>query len=251
MKPNLATFLLIAGIVGAAIPTRASDYETVTFAAPALGGMTVSVNVILPRNYATSKRRFPVLYLLDGFGGDHMTWVTKSRIVRDAAAYNEIIVMPDYGVSSWYVNSQANPSQRWEDFMIQDLIPYVDSHYQTIATRQGRGTAGDSMGGYGAMMLGLKHADMFTAVASLSGTLRCAEWDGEKRLGPDFRNRCARLLALRITRHAPPRTRSNWSKTCLPRRCRNSTFRLGKGTGRCCWKIIEHLRGCWPTENSL
>ena len=48
MKPNLATFLLIAGIVGAAIPTRASDYETVTFAAPALGGMTVSVNVILP-----------------------------------------------------------------------------------------------------------------------------------------------------------------------------------------------------------
>ena len=114
-----------------------------------------------------------------------MTWVTKSRIVRDAAAYNEIIVMPDYGVSSWYVNSQANPSQRWEDFMIQDLIPYVDSHYQTIATRQGRGTAGDSMGGYGAMMLGLKHADMFTAVASLSGTLRCAEWDGEK-IGSGF-----------------------------------------------------------------
>ena len=139
--------------------------------------MKVSVNVILPRDYAISTRRFPVLYLLDGFGGDHMTWVTKSHIIQDAARYGEIIVMPGYGVSAWYVNSYANPSQRWEDFLIKDLIPYVDSHYRTIATRRGRGTAGDSMGGYGAMMLGLKHADMFVAVASLSGTLRCTEWD--------------------------------------------------------------------------
>jgi S-formylglutathione hydrolase FrmB len=177
MKLNLATFLLIAVIMGFATPTRASDFETVTFAAPKLGGMKVSVNVILPRDYATSKGRFPVLYLLDGYGGNHMTWVKESHIIQDAAPYGEIIVMPDYGVSSWYVNSYANPSQRWEDFMIQDLIPYVDSHYRTIAARRGRGTAGDSMGGYGAMMLGLKHADMFAAVASLSGTLRCAEWD--------------------------------------------------------------------------
>ena len=166
------------------MPNEAS-LKLVTFAAPELGGMKVSVNVILPRDYATSNRRFPVLYLLDGYGGDHMAWVTKSHIIQDAARYGEIIVMPDYGVSSWYVNSHANPSQRWEDYMVQDLIPYVDSHYRTIAARRGRGTAGDSMGGYGAMMLGLKHPDMFATVASLSGTLRCAEWDPAK-IDPGF-----------------------------------------------------------------
>lgn len=180
MKLNMATFLLIAGIMGLAAAARATDYETVTYAAPELGGIKISLNVILPRDYAASQRRFPVLYLLDGYGGNYMTWVTKSHITQYAARYEEMIVMPEYGATSWYVNNHANPSLRWEDFLIQDVIPYVDRHYRTIASRQGRAIAGDSMGGYGAMMLGLKHADMFAAVASLSGTLRCAEWDPVK-----------------------------------------------------------------------
>lgn len=177
MKINGTVFLVLMAIVGFTSATRASDYQTVTFSAADLGGMTVSANVILPQGYATSKRRFPVLYLVDGYSGNYMTWVKKSHITQYAAKYEEIIVMPEYGATSWYVNSYANPSMRWEDYMIDDVIPYFDRHYRTIASRHGRAIAGDSMGGYGAMMLALKHPSMFAAVASLSGTLRCAEWD--------------------------------------------------------------------------
>lgn len=184
MKLNRATLLLIVGIMASASLSRASGYQTVTFAAPHLGGMKVNMNVILPRGYAHSSRRFPVLYLVDGYSGNYTAWVAKSHITQYAERYEEIIAMPEYGATSWYVNSYANPSMRWEDYMIKDVVPYVDSHYRTIAARQGRAIAGDSMGGYGAMMLGLKYWNMFAAVASLSGTLRCAEWDPAKMKDP-------------------------------------------------------------------
>jgi len=180
MRLKLSVFLLMAGIMASAASALAGGYQTVTFVAPHLGGIKVNANVILPRDYAGSKRRFPVLYLVDGYSGNYTAWVTKSHITQYAARYEEIIVMPEYGATSWYVNSYANPSLRWEDYIIEDVIPYFDSHYRTIAARRGRAIAGDSMGGYGAMMLGLKYADMFAAVASLSGTLRCAEWDPAK-----------------------------------------------------------------------
>lgn len=184
MKLKLTAYLLMGGIMVSAITAQAAGYQTVTFVAPHLGGMKVNMNVILPKGYANSHRRFPVLYLVDGYSGNYMTWVTKSHIVQYAARYEEIIAMPEYGATSWYVNSYANPAMRWEDYMIKDVIPYVDSHYRTIAARRGRAIAGDSMGGYGAMMLGLKYASMFAAVASLSGTLRCAEWNPAKMKDP-------------------------------------------------------------------
>jgi S-formylglutathione hydrolase FrmB len=173
-------FLLMAAIMASATFTRAGGYQTVTFVAQHLGGMKVSANVILPRGYAASNRRFPVLYLVDGYSGNYTAWVAKSHIVQYAQKYEEIIFMPEYGATSWYVNSYVHPSMRWEDYMIKDVIPYVDSHYPTIASRAGRAIVGDSMGGYGALMLGLKHANLFAAAASLSGTLRCAEWDPAK-----------------------------------------------------------------------
>jgi len=180
IRLKLSAFLLMAGILASAPFIQASGYQTVTFVAPHLGGIKVNANVILPRDYASSNRRFPVLYLVDGYSGNYTAWVAKSHIVQYAQKYEEIIFMPEYGATSWYVNSYAHPSMRWEDYMIKDVIPYVDSHYRTIASRGGRAIAGDSMGGYGAMMLGLKHANLFSAVASLSGTLRCAEWDPVK-----------------------------------------------------------------------
>ncbi|HEV2182986.1 MAG TPA: alpha/beta hydrolase-fold protein [Candidatus Acidoferrales bacterium] len=69
---------------------------------------------------------------------------------------------------------------QWENYIIEDLIPYVDGHYRTVALREGRAIAGLSMGGYGAMFLGLKHHQMFAAVASLSGVVGSADmrrWD--------------------------------------------------------------------------
>lgn len=149
-------------------------YETVNFSPAHLGGMQVKFNIILPRDYATSERRFPVLYLLHGYTDDYSAWVTKSNLLQYARAYEEIIVMPEGG-TGWYVNNQRDPKLQWEDYLTQDLIPYVDGHYRTVAAREGRAIAGLSMGGYGAMTLGLRHPDLFAAIASMSGALATAQ----------------------------------------------------------------------------
>lgn len=153
--------------------------ETVEFRASHLDGTSVKLNIILPRNYTASGRRFPVLYLLHGYGGHYSDWCEKTHIVDYAKPYEEIIVMPE-GKNGWYVNNYTNPKMQWEDYIIEDLIPYVDGHYRTVALREGRAIAGLSMGGYGAMFLGLKHHEMFAAAASLSGVVASADmarWD--------------------------------------------------------------------------
>ena len=95
-------------------------------------------------------------------------------------AYDLIVVMPDAG-NSWYVNwakSEDGQKNNWEDGMIKDLIGHVDASYRTIARREGRAINGLSMGGYGGLMLGLKHADMFCSVGSHSGAIAYAKQAG-------------------------------------------------------------------------
>lgn len=155
---------------------------TVDFNAAHLDGKEMKFNVILPVDYAgEADRRFPVLYLLHGFYGNYEDWCANTGLVGYAKSYEEIIVMPDGG-NNWYVNSYSDPKARWEDYIVDDLIAYVDAHYRTIASRKGRAIAGLSMGGYGALFLGLKHRDMFAAVASLSGVVAAADlgrWDAQ------------------------------------------------------------------------
>lgn len=176
----LRIWLAILAVVMVSGLARASEvpgvhYETVEFAPAHLGGMKVKFNIIFPTGYDTAKaRRYPVLYLLHGYTDDYSGWVTKSNLLQHTARFQEIIVNPEGGVS-WYVNNHADPKQQWEDYLIDDLIPYVDSHYRTIADRSARAVAGLSMGGYGALLLGFKHYDKFAAAASMSGALEGAE----------------------------------------------------------------------------
>ncbi len=160
--------------------TNSGGCTTADFHAAHLEGKDMKFNVILPVDYASdAERRFPVLYLLHGFTGHYADWCANSRLVDYAKPYDEIIIMPE-GDNSWYVNSYSDPEQRWEDYIVEDLIGYVDSHYRTVASREGRAIAGLSMGGYGALFLGLKHHDTFAAVASLSGVVAEANlgrWD--------------------------------------------------------------------------
>lgn len=157
---------------------------TADFHAAHLQDKDMKFNVLLPRDYAAdSERRFPVLYLLHGFSGDYTDWCKATKLIEYAKPYEEIIVMPD-GDNSWYVNSYSDPKMQWENYIVADLVSYVDAHYRTIASRQGRAIAGLSMGGYGALFLGLKHHDMFAAVASLSGVVAAANlqrWDVQLR----------------------------------------------------------------------
>jgi S-formylglutathione hydrolase len=147
----------------------AKNIQTIRIASEALGEQR-SVNILLPTDYETSTRRYPVLYLLHGYGDDHTTWSLRTNLSWYAAQYPFIIVMPD-GAKSFYLNSAADPKAKFEQFMMRDLIGYVDRHYRTIPLRRARAVAGLSMGGFGAAFLGLKHARMFTALGSFSGAI--------------------------------------------------------------------------------
>lgn len=145
---------------------------TVTVPAPSLNGSRKAV-VLLPRDYDWTPARYPVLYLLHGFTGSHEDWTRKTNLASHAAPYPLIIVMPD-GENSWYSNSATRPDYRYEDFIVKDLIGYVDGNYRSIADRHGRGIAGLSMGGFGALKLGLKFPNLFRSTASFSGALGLA-----------------------------------------------------------------------------
>jgi S-formylglutathione hydrolase FrmB len=124
--------------------------------------------LVLPVDYDKSQQRYPVLYLLHGWAGDYTNWVKLTNLVEYSRRYPMIIVTPD-AENSWYVNSATVPADRFEDYIVNDLIPEIDSRWRTIASPHRRSIAGLSMGGYGSVLFGLKHPGMFAAVGSVSG----------------------------------------------------------------------------------
>jgi putative tributyrin esterase len=130
----------------------------------------VEYRIYLPRNYEQGSQSFPVLYLLHGFYGNFTDWDKQSHLRKFAENLDFIIVMPD-GDNSWYVNSMSDSRNSYEDFIVKDLIGEVDGHYRTVASRKSRAIAGDSMGGYGALNLALRHPELFAFAGSLSGAL--------------------------------------------------------------------------------
>jgi len=149
-----------------------NNVTTLKFFSESLGEER-SVNILLPGDYQASSRRYPALYLLHGLGDDHTAWSYMTNVSGYAAKLPVIIVMPGVG-RSFYINSGSDPKARYEDFIMKDLIGYVDSHYRTIPLRRSRAVAGLSMGGYGATFLGLKHYKKFSAIGAFSGVLGMA-----------------------------------------------------------------------------
>jgi S-formylglutathione hydrolase FrmB len=149
-----ASVLLAAGAFAAEVEksVAAKNVATVRFRSESLGEER-AMNVLLPVDYETSTNRYPVLYLLHGLGDNNTAWSFMTNLSGYAAAYPLIVVMPDAG-RSFYINSAADPKARFEDFIVKDVVEYVDSHYRTVPLRRARAIAGLSMGGYGATYLG-------------------------------------------------------------------------------------------------
>ena len=165
-----------------------------TFKTPALSG-TTPVRVLLPSDYATSNRHYPVLYLLHGCCNYDVSGAASWTVHGDAEALTAglplIVVMPDSGAggfySDWYNNGSGGPPM-YETYDIDELVPWIDEHYRTLPDRAGRVLAGLSMGGYGAMELAARHPDMFVAAASFSGAV--------DNMDPDFGGADAAFPAL-------------------------------------------------------
>jgi S-formylglutathione hydrolase FrmB len=147
-----------------------------TFTTPALAEPT-GVRVLLPDGYSSSHRRYPVLYLLHGCCNDttgFRTWTDKLNAEALTAGLPVIVVMPDSGPGGGYVNwwnAGAGGPPEWETYQVGQLIPWVDSHYRTIAGRSGRAVAGLSMGGDGAIKYAARHPDMFVSASAYSGAV--------------------------------------------------------------------------------
>ena len=130
----------------------------------------MKMNVLLPDGYKEEEsRRYPAIYLLHGYGGDFNEW-KKVGVVEEAAKLPVIIVMPE-GDKSFYVNHHEDPKARWEDYITKEVVEYADKNFRTEADREHRGISGLSMGGYGAMVVGLRHPELFASAASHSGAL--------------------------------------------------------------------------------
>ncbi len=149
--------------------------------------ITRQLPIILPPDYDTSGQRYPVLYALTGYTGsgpmllNFSGWTPNlqqriDRLMADGNLPPAIYVLPDcftrYG-GSQYVNSTA--IGRYEDYVIDEIIPHIDATYRTIAAPEGRGVFGKSSGGYGAIRLGMLHPDVFGALACHSGDM-AFEW---------------------------------------------------------------------------
>ena len=126
--------------------------------------------VMLPVDYDTAVRRYPVLYLLHGYDADITDWARGTNLSDYATRHQLIIVTPDAS-HSWYVNSVSNPKANYDDYIMKDVIAYVDKNFRTIPEPFARAIAGVSMGGFGAMFLGLEHRDQFAAIGSFSGSV--------------------------------------------------------------------------------
>ena len=179
----------------ATAPTTASKLLQLKVPAPSLKGNLLGdpteqpVYVYLPLGYEGSTKRYPTLYLLHGFTSDSSVWINgqyqgmKLQTLMDDSIKNgrvrEMIVVAANGSNaykgSFYRNSAVTGN--WEDFIFRDLVNYVDTNYRTIPRAESRGIAGHSMGGYGSVMLGMKHPEIFSAVYALSPCCLAMEAD--------------------------------------------------------------------------
>jgi len=160
--------------------TQQGTREELQVSSPALGGRSQQVYVYLPPGYADHPdERYPVLYLLHGFPGRPLAFlltvragVVEDELVARDAAQPIILVMPFGSTGTFTDEEWANGVGRgegWSTFVARDLVRTIDSTYRTIPTAAGRGIAGLSEGGYGAINIALHHPGEFRVVESWSG----------------------------------------------------------------------------------
>ena len=163
----------------AAVPAAAKGYRNETLKST-LMARDMLYRVILPTD-AKAGEKFSVIYLLHGLTGHFSNWTDKTKLVDYAARHRFIIVTPE-GDNGWYSDSVATPNDKYESYIIRELIPEIEKKYPAIADRDHRVIAGLSMGGYGSIKFALKYPEMFTLAGSFSGALGATSW-GEKTAG--------------------------------------------------------------------
>ncbi|AHE53068.1 alpha/beta hydrolase [Sphingomonas sanxanigenens] len=179
--PILVFALLLMSLCGSAMAAAPSRVEAAQLASRSFAGSRIGIsptrriNIYLPAGYDGGTQRLPVLYFLSNFFEDetapfaaHDAKALLDTAIADGVIGPVILVTADFTTplgGGWYVNSAATGN--WEDFMVRELVPFIDARYRTLAGRDARGIAGDRMGGHGAIRFGMRHPDVFGAVYAL------------------------------------------------------------------------------------
>lgn len=144
-------------------------------------GFVRELYVYLPPGYDEEEKSYPSVYALTGFTGRGKMFLNDQafapnlaermdRLVGENKIKPMIVVMPDcfthYG-GSQYINSSATGD--YEDYLIKEIVPFVDENFRTINDKNFRAVMGKSSGGYGALIMALRHADVFALACSTSG----------------------------------------------------------------------------------
>lgn len=152
----------------------------------------VDVVAVVPQQ-AIDGQKVPVIYLLHGHGGNHMTWINMKPELKEIADREGVMFVTPDGKDSWYWDSPQNPDFRYETFLSSELVDYIDSNYPTYATAAGRAITGLSMGGHGALWNGIRHPQVFANAGSTSGGVDIRpfpdSWGMKKYIGEQKSNK--------------------------------------------------------------
>jgi S-formylglutathione hydrolase FrmB len=127
-----------------------------------------SIVVYKPQN-VDSRKKYPVLFLLHGYGGNHKQWSNIIDLQHYADQFGWFIVCPDGQYESWYIESKVKPNSQYVSFFFKDLFPYIQKNYPVSDKKVF--ISGLSMGGHGALYLFSQHPELFLAIGSTSGVV--------------------------------------------------------------------------------
>ncbi len=176
-------FMLLAGSLpyraraSSSAPSPESGLRSECASIPsAILGRPVNYCVVFPEDYASSiGSRYPTLYFLHGLFENERSWLERGGLQVLGELLNRgqlgkfLVVLPDGG-KTFYVNS-FDGHERYEDFLVDEFVPAIDKKYRTIAQATARGISGTSMGGYGALHLAMRHAEVFGSTSAHSAAL--------------------------------------------------------------------------------
>lgn len=202
----VSIFLVISG---SASFTLAASVDSVEIHSTAMQKSYKCV-VVKPDTYK-KKDAFPVVYLLHGHSGWYANWIIRVPELKEMAdAYQLMIVCPDGGYNSWYVDSPVDSTVKFETYVGTEIPAWIDAHYKTIRDRKGRAITGLSMGGHGGLFLGFRHAGTFGACGSMSGGVDLEpfkkNWQIAQKIGDtvNYADNWKNFSVINLVEHYPP-----------------------------------------------